>query len=179
MQIDAAVNPGNSGGPLLDAEGRVVGIVTLKMSRGEGIGLAVPINYAYSGPKPLLPGHAGPDSVGFAAMRARADGASQSEAAKLAASGQRPGLVGALVRGNAIGAHLVWPSATPPFQKSFRFELVSGAEHICSLTGEVEQWQKVETRDRESVSAPAHQGVARTQRLRERPVPLLRDDRLR
>ena len=154
VQIDAAVNPGNSGGPLLDAEGRVVGIVTLKMTKGEGIGLAVPINYAWSGEHPLVAGHAAADSAGFAAMRARADGASRSEAAKLAATGQRPGIVGAMVRGNLIGAHIVWPAASRPFEKAFRFALVRGEERICTLTGEVEQWQKLETRDRESVLPP-------------------------
>lgn len=51
IQIDAAVNPGNSGGPLVDREGHVIGIVTALLNpTGEdvfiGIGLAVPINVA-------------------------------------------------------------------------------------------------------------------------------------
>lgn len=48
IQFDAAVNPGNSGGPLLDKAGRVVGIVTGLANPSEqnffvGIGFAVPI----------------------------------------------------------------------------------------------------------------------------------------
>ena len=53
IQFDAAVNPGNSGGPLLDTSGRVVGIVTgLFNPTGQdffiGIGFAVPIEVAAS-----------------------------------------------------------------------------------------------------------------------------------
>jgi S1-C subfamily serine protease len=51
IQIDAAVNPGNSGGPLLDRNGRVVGIVTALINPTDervfvGVGLAVPIDVA-------------------------------------------------------------------------------------------------------------------------------------
>jgi S1-C subfamily serine protease len=51
IQFDAAVNPGNSGGPLLNREGRVIGIVTALANPTEqdffiGIGFAVPINIA-------------------------------------------------------------------------------------------------------------------------------------
>jgi S1-C subfamily serine protease len=51
IQVDAAVNPGNSGGPLLNRAGQVVGIVTalVNPTGGEvfiGIGLAVPIDVA-------------------------------------------------------------------------------------------------------------------------------------
>jgi serine protease Do len=42
IQTDAAVNPGNSGGPLLDVQGRVVGISTAMVPFAHGIGFAVP-----------------------------------------------------------------------------------------------------------------------------------------
>lgn len=51
IQIDAAVNPGSSGGPLLNRYGEVVGIITAlvnpaKQESFSGIGFAVPINVA-------------------------------------------------------------------------------------------------------------------------------------
>jgi S1-C subfamily serine protease len=50
IQFDAAVNPGSSGGPLLNAAGEVVGIVTAMLDPGgggfAGIGFAVPIESA-------------------------------------------------------------------------------------------------------------------------------------
>lgn len=41
VQIDASVNEGNSGGPLVDENGRAVGVITLKASNAEGIGFAI------------------------------------------------------------------------------------------------------------------------------------------
>ena len=48
FQIDAAVNSGNSGGPVYDKAGQVVGVVTAKYAKAgiEGIGFAIPINDA-------------------------------------------------------------------------------------------------------------------------------------
>ncbi len=49
LQTDAAMNPGNSGGPLIDVEGRVVGLNTAISTRSggyQGVGFAVPIKLA-------------------------------------------------------------------------------------------------------------------------------------
>jgi serine protease Do len=43
LQTDAMVNPGNSGGPLINTAGEVVGVVSMKLTDGyEGIGFAIP-----------------------------------------------------------------------------------------------------------------------------------------
>ena len=49
IQVDASVNPGNSGGPLFDAQGRVIGInssiaTTSQQSGSIGLGFAIPVN---------------------------------------------------------------------------------------------------------------------------------------
>jgi serine protease Do len=50
IQTDAAINPGNSGGPLANSLGQVIGINTAVATSAEGIGFAVPIDFA----KPIM-----------------------------------------------------------------------------------------------------------------------------
>jgi S1-C subfamily serine protease len=57
IQIDAPINRGNSGGPLFDARGRVIGInaqIRSNSGTAEGVGFAVPINSAKRSMRQLI-----------------------------------------------------------------------------------------------------------------------------
>ena len=66
LQTTAQINPGNSGGPLFNMSGEVIGVTNMKITFGEGLGFAIPVEsvrfflehrdaYAYSTDNPSNP----------------------------------------------------------------------------------------------------------------------------
>jgi len=66
LQTTAQINPGNSGGPLFSLSGEVIGVTNMKVSAGEGLGFAIPVEsvrffldhrdaFAYSNDNPANP----------------------------------------------------------------------------------------------------------------------------
>ena len=46
LQITAPISPGNSGGPVLSKNGKVIGVISFKLVKGEALNFAIPIVYA-------------------------------------------------------------------------------------------------------------------------------------
>lgn len=74
FQISAAISPGSSGSPVLNSDGKVLGVATFKKTDGEALNFAVSVKYLKAllakptPPRPIIPGtgtlSAAPDSAG-------------------------------------------------------------------------------------------------------------------
>jgi serine protease Do len=69
LQTDAALNPGNSGGPLLLSNGKVIGINTAIFARGQNLGFAIPSDVALAVLEPLKQGPVRRGTIGITVSR--------------------------------------------------------------------------------------------------------------
>ena len=80
IQTDAALNPGNSGGPLVDQEGRVIGVNTWIRGDAQGIGFAVSVSEIRRNVDSLAAGGGRPDSRRPEPRQQRSDAGSEGQA---------------------------------------------------------------------------------------------------
>lgn len=141
LQVDAAVSPGSSGGPLTDGRGRAIGIVSMKVTDAEGLGLALPVNYLFEGEDPWLSRPAGASRERWTAVRERARQAELKEIEEARDDFRQPGLVAAMVMPDGIvRAVVARRSDFRPSSERFSFEIVRGGQALCRPEGEVASW---------------------------------------
>ncbi|MDY7228541.1 S1C family serine protease [Hyalangium rubrum] len=138
VQFNASVNPGNSGGPLLDARGEVVGVVSMKIENADGLGLALPIQYADK----FLSLPTTPEATArWEALRQRVAQEEERELERFRLESSRPALI-SVERDGAVGlvALLVERFETPPRRITRRLALEVGGE-TCSLDVDFSFWR--------------------------------------
>jgi serine protease Do len=147
LQVNADVNPGNSGGPLLDGRGRAVGIVTLKAEDATGVGFALPVEYAREA--------LGLPASDAARERWEATGArirqeDDTEAARLVSRLERPLPLSAAAAGDRLALVVMqrFPRGTAPV--AVVAEVRDGEKLLCESRGEVSDWVPVEQRFKEA-----------------------------
>lgn len=138
VQVNADVNPGNSGGPLLDGEGRAVAIVTLRAEGASGVGFALPVEYARAALE--LPAADDAARERWDAAVARAADEDREEATRLVARLERPLLLAVDAVGPRLGLLVMhrWPAGPGPVPLAV--EIRDGEQLVCELQGEVQEW---------------------------------------
>ena len=144
LQIDAGVNPGNSGGPLLDNHGNAVGIVSMMVGSSDNLGLALPVNYLLEGVNAILPGFdVATDRLLWEQRVASATESDRKEVAEAKAELTRPGLIEASLRDpTGVVAVIARWSDSQPGGEHFEFTLETKANRTCAPSGEARRWRK-------------------------------------
>jgi len=140
IQVDANVNPGNSGGPLLNRQGNVIGVISLQVEGASGLGFAIPINYAF---RDGLNYVATPetDVSRWREVLRTVHEAEQRDIAKVEQAFAQAGVVQAAISGDVF---LVFILKRTPFQPSsgeeFPFSVVREGLTACGGMMRISSW---------------------------------------
>ncbi len=143
LQFDGSVNPGNSGGPLVDDAGRVIGIVSMKAHGASGIGLALPVNYLVAGTEAWIPapGASREGAVRWQAVLQRADEENGRAVVDATDFLRRPGLVGVTVgRDGRLMALVIIRSHFSPSSEPLRFSVRRKGNSLCRFDETATRW---------------------------------------
>jgi serine protease Do len=132
VQIDASVNPGNSGGPLLNRKGQAVGIVSMKVTSTDGVGLALPVEYIEA-PK-------GEQLARWNEELGRVAKDDQNALADSIAGLDKPLLLQAAVKATGVEVRVLSRS----HQGGVELELREGERVLCRESAQVKDWISME-----------------------------------
>lgn len=145
IEIDSPIQPGNSGGPLIDLEGRVLGVVSLKHAKAQSVGMAVPINYAYAGPRPFVAAPPGSDPATFARMLEAAEADGRTLLADVNISNIPPMVVGTeRQHAENVTVRLALLSPGYPGMRSYTFKISAANRTTCQNSATVAEWKAVQ-----------------------------------
>ncbi|WP_224244142.1 S1C family serine protease [Hyalangium gracile] len=141
VQFNASVNPGNSGGPLLDGRGEVVGVVSLKIENADGLGLALPIPYASK----LIPVSASPEATArWEELLARVEREEAREVESFKVETSRPVLASVKEAPNVgLVVLIVERFDAPPSRKRHGLVLQTKDE-TCAMPADFEFWLPIQ-----------------------------------
>jgi len=143
LQINGDVNPGNSGGPLLDLQARVIGIISMKATKADRIGFALPVEYL----EPYLATLAlSPEAQArWQETLDRARQEDQQEVQALMSLYMKPALISVTpISSEKLFAVVLTRSKTSPGIEQLIVDISTSGLVLCSTEGKVSDWIKVE-----------------------------------
>jgi S1-C subfamily serine protease len=146
IQTDVKINPGNSGGPLVDDQGRAIGVVSMKVRNAEGLGFAVPVNYAWEKLSRVVAAPPDANAERWRQMVARADDSNREMTSEMSAALSLPVLLGASRdRHGRLVVRVGRASNGMPGFEEVTLKAFRGSEVVCTLKGDVSEWKPTPT----------------------------------
>jgi S1-C subfamily serine protease len=143
LELDGAASWADDGRPLLDSDGRVVGIVRAGAPDGTGNGLALPIEYALDGVEP--PTAMSEARKRWRAIVARVAREDRAEATRFSGRMVRPSLLAArALPGAMLGVVVGKRFADAPSPLRLEVEVRTAGRVLCRGVGLVELWELLE-----------------------------------